>query len=176
MLLKNSIAISEYEGDMQPARWTFPRRNRIIAALSPALLVIEAGIKSGALITANYAKKYERRIFAVPGPLTSSVSLGTADLIKKGAYIVTCADDILGFYGRVYPFTNPDAFSEKDEYSKSDYVLKILSDEALSIDEIARKALKPVSETGSDITKLLIGNKVIQKGGLYYLNRGGKRC
>ena len=100
-ILKNrGMVISEFEGDMKPARWSFPRRNRIIAGLSPALLVIEAGLKSGALITANYAYMYKRQIFAVPGPITSSVSLGTVNLIKQGASLVSSAEDILNHYGK----------------------------------------------------------------------------
>ena len=168
-IIKNrGLIISEYEGEMQPARWTFPRRNRIIAALSPALLVIEAGIKSGALITANYSLKYNRKIFAVPGPLTSSVSLGTANLIKQGAYIVTGAEDILNLYGKF----SLQSSSKKKTDSNNSYITKLLSNEALSVDEIARKSSKSVSEAGADITKLLIRGRIIQKGGLYYPAEG----
>ena len=94
----NGMIISEYEGDMAPALWTYPRRNRIVAGLSKAVLVIEAGEKSGSLITANLAKKFKRKIFAVPGPITSSVSIGTNMLIKQGAEMVTSAQDILRWF------------------------------------------------------------------------------
>ena len=94
----NGMIISEYEGDMTPALWTYPRRNRIVAGLSQAVLVVEAGEKSGSLITANLAKKFGRKIFAVPGPITSSVSKGTNMLIKQGAEMVTDAGDILKYF------------------------------------------------------------------------------
>jgi len=94
----NGMIISEYEGNMAPALWTYPRRNRIVAGLSKAVLVIEAGEKSGSLITANLAKKFKRKIFAVPGPITSSVSIGTNMLIKEGAEMVTEARDILRWF------------------------------------------------------------------------------
>ncbi|MCK5199756.1 MAG: DNA-processing protein DprA, partial [Spirochaetales bacterium] len=68
ILNNNGLVVSEYTGDAPPALWTYPRRNRIIAGLSPLLLVVEAGIKSGALITAKIAAKYNKKIFAVPGP------------------------------------------------------------------------------------------------------------
>jgi len=98
ILENQGMIISEYEGEMAPALWTYPRRNRIVAGLSQAILVIEAGEKSGSLITANLAKKFKRKIFAVPGPITSSVSVGTNRLIKDGAEMVTDAKDILRWF------------------------------------------------------------------------------
>ena len=98
ILDNNGLIISEYEGEMKPALWTYPQRNRIVAGLSKALLVIEAGEKSGSLITANYAKKFKRKVFAAPGPITSSVSIGTNALIKQGAEMVLSARDILDYF------------------------------------------------------------------------------
>lgn len=226
ILKKEGLVISEFEGNMQPARWSFPRRNRIIAALSPALLVVEAGLKSGALITAGYAFKYGRKILAVPGPLTSSVSLGTANLIKRGASIVTSSEDILMLYGRFslqYTERTGSEITEKNrnrslsvqtrgdleysrknklpsdqkaqyqqiktslsnnyhsgmkeinsddkpfQYSRQLRIISLLSDEALSIDEISRKSGIPVSAAGSELTVLQLKKKVIQKGDKYYL-------
>ena len=76
ILKKDGLVISEYEGNFLPTLWTYPRRNRLVAGLSKAVMVVEAGEKSGSLITANFAKKLKRKIFAVPGPLTSSLSVG----------------------------------------------------------------------------------------------------
>ena len=98
ILENNGLIISEYEGDMGPALWTYPQRNRIVAGLSKALLVVEAGEKSGCLITANCAKKFDRKIFVVPGPITSSVSKGSNVLIKEGAEMVLSAKDVLEYY------------------------------------------------------------------------------
>ncbi len=98
ILKNNGLIISEYEGKMKPVLWTYPQRNRIIAGLSKAVLVIEAGEKSGSLITANYAKKFKRKIFAVPGPITGSLSRGTNLLIKQGAKMVLEAKDILKYF------------------------------------------------------------------------------
>lgn len=172
ILNNNGLVVSEYPGETPPALWTYPRRNRIIAGLSPILLVIEAGIKSGALITAKIAKNYNKKIFAVPGPLTSTVSMGTALLIKNGAQIVTCAQDILLEYGK----------KEKDElFSKKEYyglnkaqqkILKILSREPMGIDEIARASGKKIAETGADITILSIKKHLTLNEGKYYLING----
>ncbi len=98
ILKNNGLIISEYEGKTAPALWTYPKRNRIIAGLSKAVLIVEAGLQSGTLITAEYAKKFNRKIFVVPGPITSPVSLGTAKLLKEGATLVTSAQDVLDYY------------------------------------------------------------------------------
>ena len=74
------------------------QRDRIVAGLSKAVLVTEAALESGSLITAGYAKKYGRKIFAVPGQITSEVSKGTIKLIKEGAEPVAEAKDILDFF------------------------------------------------------------------------------
>jgi DNA processing protein len=173
ILSNNGLIVSEYPGETPPALWTYPRRNRIIAGLSSNLLVVEAGIKSGALITAKIAKKYHKTIFAVPGPLTSSVSLGTANLIKNGSKIVTCIQDILSEYGKN---DKNELFSKKEFYGLNKTqceILKLLGNEPLSIDEISRAVEKKVSEIGADITVLSLKKHLSLNEGKYYLVNGG---
>lgn len=86
--------LSEFAPDMQAAQWTFPARNRIMAALSDAVLVIEATEKSGTLITARQALELGRDIGAVPGDIFSDTSFGTNMLIKEGAYMIRNAEDL----------------------------------------------------------------------------------
>jgi len=169
----NGLIVSEYPGETPPALWTYPRRNRIIAGLSPILLVVEAGVKSGALITAKIAKKYNKKIFAVPGPLTSSVSLGTANLIKNGASIVTDIQDILSEYGKT---NKNELFSKKEFYGLNrtqSKIINLLANEPLSIDEISRLVEKKISEIGADITVLSLKNHLSLNEGKYYLVNGG---
>jgi DNA processing protein len=83
ILNSGGYILSEYEGDKSPRNWTFPQRNRIVAGLSQALLVVEAGGKSGTLITAKYARKGNRKIFAVPGSIFSANSKGTWNSMKS---------------------------------------------------------------------------------------------
>lgn len=90
----NGCLISEFAPDMQAAQWTFPARNRIMAALSDAVLVIEATEKSGTLITARQALELGRDIGAVPGDIFSDTSFGTNMLIKEGAYMIRNAEDV----------------------------------------------------------------------------------
>ncbi len=89
--------ISEYRPGTQPKPWHFPERNRLIAGLSLGVVVVEAGEKSGALITADWALKYGRPVMAVPGSIKSSLYRGANRLIQEGAYLVTCAEDVLSF-------------------------------------------------------------------------------
>lgn len=87
--------ISEYPLNTPGRPYQFPKRNRIISGLASGVLVTEAAQRSGSLITANLALEYNREVFAVPGDLRSGMSLGTNELIKKGAKCVTCIEDIL---------------------------------------------------------------------------------
>lgn len=171
ILETSGLIISEYPGDTPPALWTYPRRNRIIAGLSPALLVIEAGLKSGALITSRIAKKYNKKIFAVPGPLTSSVSLGTALLIKQGASIVTGVNDILYDYGKP---AGGELFAKEHTFSlnpRQKSIINFLSVEPLSIDELTRRTKTDPSNIGAEITYLSLKKIINQKEGKYYLDQ-----
>lgn len=91
--------LSEYPLDTQPSRQSFPARNRIINGLSKAVIVVEGGLKSGALITADYASNEGRQVFAVPGRAGDSKAAGALALIKQGAGLIQSADDVLSEMG-----------------------------------------------------------------------------
>lgn len=97
---KSGVVVSEYEPDEQAAQWTFPKRNRIIAGLSKATLIVEAAENSGSLITAGYAIEQGKDVFALPGSIYSSNSNGTNWLIKQGAAVATSPEDILMYFGK----------------------------------------------------------------------------
>ncbi|SHJ96304.1 DNA-processing protein DprA [Paramaledivibacter caminithermalis] len=97
-IIENGAVISEYSLGTQPRPGNFPTRNRIIAGLSKGVLVVEAGLKSGTLITIDYALQQGKDVFAIPGNINCSVSKGTNKLIKEGAKPVTCVEDILEEY------------------------------------------------------------------------------
>jgi DNA processing protein len=96
---ERGLIVSEYEPGVEPAPWRFPARNRIIAGLSAATLVVEARERSGALITADLALEEGRDVLVVPGEITSSLSAGTNALLKLGAGPCTCAEDVLDLFG-----------------------------------------------------------------------------
>ena len=98
-IIDNGCAISEFPLGTEPTAYTFPIRNRIISGMSMATVVIEAGKRSGTLITVNQALDQGRNVFALPGNITSQLSEGTNNLIKEGAFPVTCAEDITEVMG-----------------------------------------------------------------------------
>ena len=137
ILENNGLIISEYEGDAQPATYTYLQRDRIVAGLSKAIFVTEAALNSGSLISAGYAKKFGRKIFALPGQITSEVSKGTIKLIKEGAEPVAEASDILKYFD-VLPgskkaeknFVTGDSLEQK--------IIEQLKREPMKADEMAR--------------------------------------
>lgn len=102
-IIQRGLVVSEYPPGTAPERKHFPERNRIISGLCQGTLVIEADMRSGSLITARCAAYQGREVFALPGMVGVSNSEGTNYLIKNGARIVTCAEDILELYQFLYP-------------------------------------------------------------------------
>lgn len=94
-ILDHGTIISEYPPGTKPSPGNFPARNRVVSGLSYGTVVIEAGLKSGALITVDCALEQGREVYAIPGNISSPYSKGTNKLIKEGAKIVTSAEDIL---------------------------------------------------------------------------------
>jgi DNA processing protein len=164
------LIISETKGTAMPALWSYPRRNRIVAGLSQATLVVEAGLGSGSLITANLTNKFRRKLFAIPGPLTSSVSKGTLGLIKDGAEMVTSADDILNYYNlgdkrRLEINSLP---SNLDREEKE--IIEKLKQEPMDIDFLSRQLNKTSSQVGTKLSLMHLKGLVNQEAGKYYVD------
>ena len=98
-IAETGLIVSEYAPGVEPAPWRFPARNRIVAGLCIATVVVEARERSGALITADLALEEGREVFAVPGEITSALSAGANALLKLGASPLTCAGDVLASFG-----------------------------------------------------------------------------
>lgn len=128
--------LSEYDDTMPAGAWAFPRRNRIMAGLSHAVLVIEAERKSGTLITSRLATEYNREVGAVPGPIDSPTSDGPHMLIRLGAALIRDADDCLELLG-LEPMTNT-TLDELEELSETEKMFIKLLENPHSRDELVR--------------------------------------
>lgn len=176
ILDNHGLIISEFEGSFSPALWTYPKRDRIVAGLSQAVLVVEAGLVSGTFITVRHARSFGRRIFAVPGPLTSEVSKGTAQMIKEGAEVVTEAGDILKFFNlkETKPIFRQDAKNCLTGLSNSKdgvdgKIMECLKREPLEADALAEALKIPVSKISAGLSLMQIRGFIKQEGDKYYV-------
>ncbi len=131
--------ISEYPPGTRGTQFTFPQRNRIISGMSLGVVVIEAPEKSGALITATLALEQNREVFAIPGSIYEKNSRGTNNLIKMGAKIVTCIEDILEELNLLH-LTEQSRRKIKPETEEEKILIEILSHHPTHIDEIIQKS------------------------------------
>lgn len=133
ILQGGGVLLSEFPPKTPGSKFTFPKRNRIISGLSLGVLVIEADERSGALITANYAKIQKRKVFAIPGSIFSKKSRGTNKLIKEGAILVTKAEEILKI------FKIKEEKREEKEGGFEGKILKFLKEGPLTFDQLIER-------------------------------------
>ncbi len=167
-IAQKGLIFSELKDGFKPERWTYVKRNRIVVGLSSAILVIEAEEKSGSLISANFAKKYKRKIFAVPGPINSSTSKGTNNLIKEGASIVTSANDILSFFKRDKKKVFEDKKKNLDPDEKK--VVAFLEIEMADIDTISKNTEIDISKLNKIISLLELKGFIKKRENRYHLS------
>jgi DNA processing protein len=158
----SGAVVSEYPPGIEPAPWRFPARNRIIAGLCAATVVVEARERSGALITADFALELGRDVFAVPGEITSLLSAGTNDLLRQGAAPLLGAEDALSALGlengaRRLPPLSPAAGQ----------VLRLLADGARDADEVARSSGRTTAEVAAVLVELELAGVASGADGLY---------
>ncbi len=167
ILKSKGCLISEYPPGTPGSKFSFPARNRIISGLCVGVLIIEAKIKSGALITAHHAKKQNRKIFAVPGSIYSSNSKGSHYLIKKGAKLVESASDILKELNLGLSMSDTDRLII-GKCLEENLILDVLKEEALHIDKIIKKTKLKTSEIISILANLEMQGKIRNLGGNIY--------
>lgn len=141
------IVLSEYPPGTAAQRYYFPQRNRIISGLSPLTVVVQAGNRSGALITAELAADQGRDVGAVPGNIDSEYNLGSNKLLREGAFALTGVQDLLEASG-VSVMLEPEAERLLSDEEKQLYFL-LCSHGEMSLDQLAFYLKKPVNEVGS---------------------------
>ncbi len=142
ILEKNGALLSEFSHTTSPAPWTFPQRNRIMAALSDALLVVEAEEKSGTLITARLALELGRDIGAVPGEIFAPTASGTNMLIREGAYSITSPDDLFALL-HISPKNNKSAVAAPTNLTDEEKLILELLREPYDKDTLFQKTKLP---------------------------------
>ena len=176
-VVKHGAVISEFPLGMNPSKGTFPARNRIVSGLSLGVLVTEGAQDSGSLITARYAAEQGREVFAVPGPITSSLSAAPSQLIKSGAKLVSNADDILEELGISGRSACRQTGSGKSGVSKEKIedlsreerkIWGFLENQGMHIDKIVRKTGLTSSKVGSLLSLMEIKGLVENFGQSVY--------
>lgn len=188
-LITNSGAyISELPLNFEPLAENFPPRNRIIAGLSLATIVVEAGLRSGALITANAALEYNREVMAVPGKIDSPLSKGSHQLIKQGAKLIDSLEDImdaLGYIGdQLKVHVSSAAQKANDKIQKplfdvsqlkltptESQIFQLLSKEPLHIEEIIAESDLSTGSINAALISLRLKALIKQLPGNFYLKR-----
>ena len=160
------LIVSEYAPGVEPAPWRFPARNRIVAGLCDATVVVEARARSGALITADLALEEGREVLAVPGEITSHLSAGTNALLRLGATPVTTAADVLDAIGVVsIPVSMVAALPTLA--AAAERIRALVADAAVTFDEIVRRTDLGASVVSASLVELELLGLVREADGVF---------
>ena len=167
-IVENGAMVSDYPLGTRPEARNFPPRNRIISGLSLGTVVVEAGHKSGALITAEFALEQGREVFAVPGNIVSRASVGCNRLIRDGARMVLSAQDILEELNLTMIEHQAEARSFLPADPTEAQLLNLVSDNPIHVDEICRQSNLPIHQVSSTLAMMELKGMVRQVGGMQY--------
>lgn len=163
-IISKGLVLSEYEGCFEPKIWTYPRRNRVVAGLSKAVLVIEAAIESGSLITARIAHSFGRDVFVVPGSIFSELNSGKVQISNEFAKTIDSGFYINKYFNLNYIRKN---FSESE--TTENEILKSLRSIPMTIDDLKKQfPKKDISQISTEITLLTMSKSVVEKEGVFY--------
>ncbi len=170
---RQGALVSEFPLGTPPRAGHFPRRNRIISGLSLGILVIEAAIKSGSLITARLALEQNREIFALPGAINNPLAAGCNMLIREGAHLVTEAEQIfseLGHYFQKQPVRQPEN-KQFELDPKLQTLLNQIMFSPTSIDDLVMQSGLPVNELNACLLQLELEGYIDSASGGCYIRR-----
>ncbi len=166
-IIEKGVLLSEYPPRTEPAKYRFPERNRLISGFSKGVVVVEAGRKSGTMITVNTALDQGRDVFAVPGEVTRALSMGTNMLLRDGAGVVITASDVLEPLGLIQKIENPPrTYEPKNDTARA--ILKHLSEETLHFDHLLRLVGVGTAVLQTELLDLEIAGVITQHPGKLY--------
>jgi DNA processing protein len=168
-IIENGALVSEFPLGTKPKAEHFPQRNRIMSGMSLGVLLIEAGEKSGAMITAHWAEEQDREIFAVPGSIFSNYSKGTNKIIQEGAKLVRNCSDILEELNLSVTTRQMEIKEVVPTTDTEEQVLRCLTEDAVHIDELCRSCGLPVAAVSSTLAMLELKGLARQASGMSYL-------
>jgi len=167
--------VSDYALGTKPDGRNFPPRNRIISGLSLAVIVIEAGESSGALITADFSADQGREVFAVPGDIYKPNSKGTNRLIQAGAHPLVKPEEVLEVLNLDLVNSQDDAVAQLPENEVEQRVFQALSKQPIHVDELQTRCSLPASTINAALAMLELKGRVRQVGGMNFVRiREGK--
>ena len=169
-IIETGSIISNYPLGTKPEAGNFPPRNRIIAGISIAVVIVEAGKKSGALITANFANEQGRDVYAVPGKIHSSQSMGPNQLIKDGAHPLLRPEDLIDALDLVMVTEKQTARQVLPADATEAALYSVLGFEPLHIDDIGRQAEMPIEKVSATLALMELKGMVRQVGGMHYVS------
>lgn len=164
ILAAGGALISEFEPDFKATPWGFPQRNRVMAGMSHAVLVVEAAQKSGTMITARLAMEYNRDVLAVPGPIYSAGSVGANNLLKDGAVPVTSSEDILDVLG----IDKAQQAIDISDLSEDEQNVFELLREPMPRDELIRQLAMPIHKANILLSTMELKGLVTERFGNMY--------
>jgi DNA processing protein len=162
--------VTEFPPGTTPLRHNFPKRNRIISGLSLGVLVIEAALPSGSLITAGMALEQGREVFALPWSMLHDGGKGCLQLIRDGAKMVQDVDDILEELGSLHALQRDLATTEllgRRAPTKGSWLLTLVGFEVVALDELAQRSSRPVAQVLAELSTLELTGQVARTAGGY---------
>jgi DNA processing protein len=166
---ENGALISEYPPGTAPEGHHFPARNRIIAGLAKAVIVIEAAERSGALITAGFAAEQGKEVFALPADITRKTGEGTNRLIQDGAHPLLESSEVIEILNLRTPIQESARSSTMPEDANQLKLLEILSDEPAHIDVLCQRTGIPIQDLQAALSMLELHGSIKHLGGMHYL-------
>lgn len=174
-VVERGALVSEYAIGTPPEAGNFPPRNRIISGLSLGVVIVEAGERSGALITGDFALEQGREVFAVPGNIFRRKSMGTNKLIQQGAKPVLSVEDVLEELNLTMVSKQVEVRAVVPENETEATLLEYITAEPIHVDEIGEKSGLPIAQVSSTLALMELKGMVRQVGGMnYVLAREGR--